>query len=105
MEKSLRAVALVLIMGMMLLGFVDVVLRYFFDSPILGVKEIQTHLLPVVTAFALAATQFDKAHVRVELLYDKFPARMKKVADFIALAIPLIVWVIVTWQSIVTGNP
>jgi|GEM_PF-385895 len=103
-EKVFRGVALVLIFLMMLLGFLDVVLRYFFNAPILGVKELQTILLPVVTALALAGTQFDKAHIRVELLYDRFPRRVQRVLDYVALILPLTIWILIAWRSIVTGN-
>ena len=104
-EQALHILALALLFGMMLLGFLDVILRYFFNNPITGAKELQASvLLPMIVAFAFAITQFNKANTRVEIFYAKFPPAIKKVADFIALLPPLIIWVLIVWQSIVAGN-
>jgi TRAP-type C4-dicarboxylate transport system permease small subunit len=103
-ERVFHIVALVLLLGMMLLGFLDVFLRYVLNCPITGAKETQTIMVPLLVAFAFAITQHNGANTRVELLYEKFPPAMKKVADFIALLPPLAIWVLITWQSVVTGN-
>jgi TRAP-type C4-dicarboxylate transport system permease small subunit len=103
-ERVFHIVALALLFGMMLLGFLDVFLRYVLNCPITGAKETQTIIVPMLVAFAFATTQHNGANTRVELLYDKFPPAMKKVADFIALLPPLAIWVLITWQSVVTGN-
>ena len=103
-ERYARGAALALIMGMTLLGFLEVVLRYFFNSPILGVNEIQSYLVPVVVSLALAATQYDKKHIRMEILYDRLPVKARRAADYLALIVSLAVWVLIAWQTIVTGN-
>jgi TRAP-type C4-dicarboxylate transport system permease small subunit len=103
-ERVLHIMALVMLFGMMLLGFADVLLRYLFNSPISGAKETQTVMVPLIVAFAFAITQHNRANTRVELFYEKFPPRMKRVADFFALIPPLAIWALIAWQSIVTGS-
>ncbi len=103
-ERVFHLAALVLLFSMMLLGFFDVFLRYVFNSPITGAKETQTIMVPLIVAFAFAITQRNGANTRVELLYEKFPPGMKRVADFVALLPPLAIWALIAWQSIVTGN-
>jgi len=103
-EHYARLLALVLIFGMMLLGFLDVVMRYFFDAAIIGAKEVQTYLIPVIVSLTLAVTQFDKKHIRMEILYDKLPKRAQTVAEYFSLLLSLFIWVLITWQSIATGN-
>lgn len=103
-ERYARGVALALIMLMTILGFVDVVLRYFFNAPIMGVKEIQSYLVPVIVSLSLAITQHDKKHIRMEIIYDRLPERARRVADYLALSMSFVVWVLITWQSVVAGN-
>lgn len=103
-ERVFHIMALVMLFGMMLLGFADVLLRYLFNSPISGAKETQTILVPMIVAFAFAMTQQDGSNTRVELFYEKFPPRIKRAADFFALIPPLAIWALIVWQSVVTGS-
>jgi TRAP-type C4-dicarboxylate transport system permease small subunit len=103
-EKSMRILACAIILAMMLFGFMDVILRYFFNAPIVGAKEIQTCLLPIIVSLALAATQFDKSHIRMDILYDKLSKRTRTVIDYLSLILSLAIWVLITWQSVVAGN-
>lgn len=104
LERLFRNISLALLMGMMLLGFSEVVSRYFFGAPIFGVKEVQTCILPVIVALSLAATQLDKSHIRMEILYDKFPKKVQLAADYLTILVSLFIWSLIAWQSIVTGN-
>lgn len=99
-----RLLALCLIFGMMFLGFIDVIMRYFLNMPIMGAKEVQTYLIPIVVALCLGATQFDKKHIRMEIIYDRLPRRGQVLAEYLALLLSLFIWVVITWQTIVTGN-
>ena len=103
-ENGFRYVSLALIFIIMSLGFIDVVGRYFFNSPIVGAKEFVVSMLPIITGCALAKTQYDRGHVSVELLYEKFPPLMKKIIDLFSKVISLFIWIIIAYQTLIIGN-
>ena len=52
--------------------------RYFFNAPISGVYEISEFYLMISSVFlCLAHTQRQKAHVRVHLLLERMPYRLR----------------------------
>jgi TRAP-type C4-dicarboxylate transport system permease small subunit len=59
----------------------DVILRYFFNEPMLGTHEVVAFML--LTSFFLFITDCWNAstHVRMEIVYEKFHGRIKKMAD------------------------
>ena len=103
-EDGFRIVSLALIFIMMGLGLIDVLGRYFFNSPISGAKEFCVSALPIIAACALARTQYDRGHVGVELLYEKFPIKMKRVVDICTRFIALFIWALICYQTLIIGN-
>lgn len=65
------------IMGILIT--VDVLLRLLFNSPILGAYEICQMLLLVSLYGSFAYLQSCKGHVSVNLLVDRFPAKVRTV--------------------------
>jgi TRAP-type C4-dicarboxylate transport system permease small subunit len=84
---------------MMLLGIVDVVARYMFDRPLTGTFEIFEILLPAAVIFGFAYTQWVKGHVRVELFYALFPARLQAVVDIFITIWALILFALIAWKG------
>jgi TRAP-type mannitol/chloroaromatic compound transport system permease small subunit len=69
---------------------VEVISRYVFNQPTMWVWPINKQLFGVFILFAgIYAMQKDD-HIRVEILYDLFPPKLKAVARWIALACFLI---------------
>jgi len=60
---------------------VDVFMRYFLNSPIRGVIETNTLLLPVIVYLGLAATQRSRRHIRVNILIMHLPPRAQLVLE------------------------
>jgi len=84
-EKTSKAVSL-LIFLMMIITTVEVVGRYLFNHPTVWVWPINRQLFAVFILFAGIYTMCKGAHIRVEILYDHFPPKMKKIARQIAMA-------------------
>ena len=83
-----------LFMLMVLLTFLDVLLRYFFNRPISGTVEF-TELLMVIMYFSgLAKAQWDEAHVSMDIITGKLSpkgkARLGFATDTWSLAV--LVW-------------
>jgi len=84
-EKTGKAISL-LIFLMMVITTVEVVGRYAFNHPTLWVWPINRQLFGVFILFAGIYAMSKEAHIRVEILYDHFPPKMKMMARWIGMA-------------------
>jgi len=66
---------------MMMLTVVDVVLRYVFSRPIQGSMELTEYLMVCVGTLGLAWCALQGAHIKVDLIVNRFPQRFQKVID------------------------
>lgn len=85
---------------MMLLTCADVVLR-FFHRPILGTYEMVGFLGTAVIAFAMAYTSMERGHIAVEILMDKFPAKVQNAVEGFNNLIGAALFFLIAWQSMV----
>lgn len=69
---------------------IEVLLRKLFAISLSGATEISTYVLAMSTAFAFAYALFRKAHIRVDVLYSRLPARAQAVLDVLSLAMLLL---------------
>jgi len=109
-EKAGKAISL-LIFLMMVITTVEVVGRYVFNHPTVWVWPINRQLFGVFILFAGIYTMSKGAHIRVEILYEHFPPRMKMVARWIAMAAFLCFMValvlqgsLMGWNSVMAGE-
>lgn len=76
-EKIARAVTAVAICIQMVIVFIGVVFRYFFDSPLSWSDEFATYLLVIITFFGAYVALVDKMLAKIELLVDRLPQPYK----------------------------
>lgn len=80
---------------MMLWVFVDVLMRYFFNSPIPGTMEITgEYLLPIIAFLGISYTQKHNGHVNVDLLYGKFSKGTKRIVGLFTNLVALLLFII-----------
>lgn len=72
---GMAAIAGVALISMMLVAFMGVIMRYFFQIPILGGNEIIQILAGVTVMMAIPVTAIDNNHIRVDVL-DNFIGRI-----------------------------
>jgi TRAP-type transport system small permease protein len=89
----------VALFAMMCLTVVDVVGRYVFNSPILGAFEITEFMVLVMVFSFLGYAQAQKAHVTVDIVYDRFPANARRIIAIANYTISFIVMLIVCWMG------
>jgi len=70
-----------LLVAMFLFTTADVVLRYFFNKPILGGLEITAYALQLTVFSGIAFTQVQKGHIRVETFFSRFPLRVQNIIE------------------------
>jgi len=87
----------------LLLGFtmivigIEVVARYIFNSPIIGVVDVVTVLIPLFVFLPLASTEIHDKHIRVEFVTSRFPPLWQPVLDMIAYLFGLFLLAIMAW--------
>jgi TRAP-type transport system small permease protein len=63
---------------MMLLTTADVIGRYFFSAPVLGAYEITEYLMLIMVFSFLGFAQSQKAHISVDIVFDRLPGRLQR---------------------------
>jgi len=77
-----RAVSWIMLF-MVLVVFMDVVLRYVFRTTTVWLQELEWHLFGIVYMLAAGYTMLYNEHVRVDIVYSKWSVRKKAWSDFI----------------------
>jgi TRAP-type mannitol/chloroaromatic compound transport system permease small subunit len=88
-----------LIFFMMVVTVTEVVARYVFNHPTTWVWPINKQLFGLFILFAGLYTTYKGGHIRIEILYDHFPPKIKSIARLIALACLICFMGVLVWQS------
>lgn len=86
---------------LMLFTFVDVILRYFFNSPITGDYEISSFMMVLVIPSGLALTALQKKHIRVDVFTTLLPQRVQDGLSSFAYLITFGLLCFMIWQAAV----
>ena len=105
-EKAQRlAVVMVLLgsVGMMVSMFIcvaDVTGTNFFGWPVDGTLEITESTMVLIVFGALAYTQEQRGHIRVELLHGFMSPRVKSFMDVVTHLLAFVFFALLGWQSV-----
>jgi len=88
------ALAIVILMA------VNVLLRYAFSVGSVWSQELEWHLLAPLILFGMSYALRHGEHVRVDIVYGRFPVRVKLVVDFISALLTIAISVLVIWFSL-----
>ncbi len=83
----------------MFLGFADVVGTKFFDWPVPGTLEITESTMVLIVFGALAFTQTQRGHIRVEIFYTDRGPRTKAFMDAVTHLVAITYFGLLTWQG------
>jgi TRAP-type C4-dicarboxylate transport system permease small subunit len=86
----------IFLMVMLLVVVADVVTR-FARVPFKGAYDLGEMLMVCITYTALAFTQYEKGHVRVDILLARLPRRVALGLDTITLTACAVVAFLITW--------
>jgi len=62
----------------------DATARYLFSTGSIALQEFEWHFFDVVILLSISCTLKYNAHVRVDIFYDRFSAKLKVLIDIIA---------------------
>lgn len=102
LNKILMIAGGVSVLLLMILATGNVAMR-FFHMPFSGSYEIIAFLGAIATAAALGYTQRHRDHIIVDILSEKFPAKLKKTIDSFSYLIITLFFAVVSWQTFLWG--
>ncbi|GAB6907280.1 putative TRAP transporter, DctQ-like membrane protein [Desulfosarcina cetonica] len=100
-SRNLAYLGAIALMAMMLLTTVDVVGRYFFNKPVLGAFELTEFLVLILIFSLLAHSQANKSHVAVDLIFDHFPGRLRKIIEVFNHLVCLLFMLLIAYRGFI----
>lgn len=100
-EAALLALGAGCLFAMMIIVFVDVVMRYLFNSPLgFSYDLISLYLMVGVFFFAFSDTLRHDEHVRVDILYLRMSRGMRRLCDRISYGLSAVLFATVLWTGL-----
>ncbi len=94
-----RVVAWITIAQVVLVA-TDVILRYLFRIGPMDLQELEWHLISPIALIGMCYAQRHGDHVKVDIVYDKFPERTRNIIDLLASLITIAVSVLIIYFAI-----
>jgi TRAP-type transport system small permease protein len=101
MVSVLNFFAIWALAAMMFLTFIDVLLRYIFNSPIPGKEELVAFLMAIVIPFSIVFCAQQISHIRVDFIIEGFPKTVQKFLQLLNNLLMLVLFIPITWQSFI----
>jgi len=98
--KFFNAIGVFFLAMMMITISVDVILRYFFNSPIDGSLEIIQFILVLTILLAIPYTTVKRQHVAIDIVTSKLSKKARTRLDSLMVFISLILCSLVVWRSL-----
>ncbi|MBN2041959.1 MAG: TRAP transporter small permease [Spirochaetes bacterium] len=102
-SKIFQIAASTILALMMMITVSDVIMRYFFNKPILGTTELTENMMVIIVFFALAWCALKGDHLKVDILMTHTPKRFQSLIDSITHLIGLIISILMIWRTIIEG--
>jgi TRAP-type C4-dicarboxylate transport system permease small subunit len=89
---------MLLLLAAIIIG-IDIVLRVGFARSIGGADELSGYALAIATAWGLSFTLMQRTHIRIDSLYELFPAWTRAALDVLSLLAFLLFMGLTTWYA------
>ena len=89
--------SMIAIVAILLVMFYEVVSRYVFIKPTLWANELSIWLAALVFLMSGLYAMQQRAHIRIYIIYDKFPTWGRRVSDTVSVALIWIFAISLTW--------
>ena len=99
LEYALLAGSIAVTLFVMLFISTDVMMRYFFNSPIPGQLEGSELLMPIIVFLPLSYTQATRGHVGMDLLVDLLPPSIHRYLEIGTLLLTVIICSVLAFFS------
>jgi len=80
-SNIIGTIAAILLLGLLLNVFYDVIMRYLFNDVSIGMQELEWHLYATVFLLGISYTLKENAHVRVDIIYERLSPKKQAFID------------------------
>lgn len=94
-----RLGGLVVLPAMTIMMTLDVILRYFFNSPLIWGLELAEHLLIIVFLCSILEATRSDGNIRMDLLYINMPPRAQKAVGVLTATCGIVVFVLLASKA------
>lgn len=98
-NRTLTRISGYLLCFVMLLVNVEIISRLVFNTPIIGLHDIVTVMIPIFVFLPMAYTEIVDHHIRVEVVTTHFSKTGKNMADLFAYLCGFCLLIIFAWQN------
>lgn len=98
-KNAFSAIAGATLVIMMVMTALDVGLRYLLNRPIPGGLELVEYMMSVVVPFSLVVTAYNRAHIEVDLLFERFSKALQRIVGTFTDLISTVFFALITWQG------
>lgn len=78
----------------------NVLLRYLFRTGSVAMQELEWHLMAPICLLGLSYALLHDGHVKVDILYGRFPERVRRIIDLVSMVLICIVTAILIYLSL-----
>ncbi|MBX9926010.1 MAG: TRAP transporter small permease subunit [Hyphomicrobiaceae bacterium] len=78
----------------------NVLLRYFFRTGSVAMQELEWHLMAPICLLGLSYALLHDGHVKVDILYGRFPYRVQKIIDLVSMILVCLVVGLLAYLSL-----
>lgn len=110
-EKGLMVVSWVATLFITLMIVIDIFLRFAFNNPLPATWEMSEVVMPYIAFFALAYTLEKDVHVRMHLVTNLLPSKLRLGCDIFSNIVSIVFCVMITywawlffWDSFIIGE-
>ena len=89
-SKYFMVISVISLIILTLLVSYDVIMRKIFSGGSIALQELEWHLYDIIFLFGIAYTLSKDKHVRVDIFYDRFPFKLKKIINIFSLIVFII---------------
>ncbi|MBI2491074.1 MAG: TRAP transporter small permease [Candidatus Rokubacteria bacterium] len=98
-EGGLAAIAAAIVAAMMSITVLDVFLRSWFNTPLMGAFELMEFMMGGVVFLGLAYVQRARGHLAIELLTARFPRAARQAVQILGSLVALVLFLAIAWES------
>lgn len=97
-EKALEAIMALCLIAMASITMIDVVGRYFLNTPLQGGYEIVQYLMALAVFAALPLTTRSEGHLTISLFTDRLTGMAQRVHHVFVLAVSAMALALIAWR-------
>ena len=98
-------IASILIIFVMVMVSIDVILRYFFNAPIMGVLEISEYMMLYIPMLGAAWLLRSRGHVNIDIVIGFFDSKNQSILNFITYTICAVTCAFIAyWGGVTTWD-